>query len=192
MTQKANLMGGRELEEIRNANPSLGNLIRRVINAVNTVAQNAGIAPLGESDPPPSIGGVTVKASGGLAHVTISDTNEITKPIEYFIEHDTDPNFTNPHVKHLVASRGAFIPLPAQDDNGTAQNWYFRAYSQHPGSAPSKPVYFGGLSPSPVSVGGSTQMTPLQSTGSGTASNTGGQGGWGRGKVFTRPAQGKQ
>lgn len=187
MTQKANLMGGQELEEVRNANPALGNLLRRIVTAINNTAQNAGIAPLGQADPPPSVGAVSVKAANGVAHVTITDNNPVQKPIEYFIEHDTDPNFTNPHREHLVTSRGRFIPLPAKDDNGTAQNWYFRAYSQYPGSQPSEAVYFGGLSPTAVSVGGTTQFTPLTSQGGGTSN--GQQGGWGRGKVQEKPQE---
>ena len=183
MTIKANLIGGHELDLIRNQNPSLGSILNRIIRALERTAQNAGVSAIGEMEPPPSVGSVNVKASGGVAHVTINDGAEITKPIEYFIEHDTNPNFTNPHVQHLVASRGAFLNLPSKNDAGEAQSWYFRAYSQYPGSQPSKPVYFGGLSPTAVDTGGSTTLTPLPSTGSGTASTLGGQGAWGRGKT---------
>jgi hypothetical protein len=188
MTQRADLIGGRELVQVRNENPSLGNLIRRVIAAVERMAQNTGVSAVGQAAPPPTVGAVQVKAAGGIAHVTVSDSAQVSKPVEYFIEHDTDPNFPAPHVVHLVSSRGAFLNLPAKNDAGASQNWYFRAYSQYPGSQPSKPVYFGGLSPTAVSVGGAVQLTPLSSTGSGTASPLGGQGGWGRGKVPTRPA----
>lgn len=190
MTQRANFIAGRELEEVRQQNPGLGSLLGRLVRALNTMATSAGLSPIGKSDPPPTVGSVSVKAANGLAHVTIADDAPIQKPIEYFIEHDTSPNFPAPHVAHLVASRGAFLSLPSLTDAGAAQSWYFRAYSQYPGSHPSQPVYFGGISPTAVSVGGTVQLTPLASTGSGTASPTGGQGGWGRGKIPVRPPQG--
>lgn len=187
MTQKANLQGGRELEAVRLRDPDAGNLLRRIIEAVNRLAFNSGQSPTGENPTPPSIGAVNVKASGGVAHVTINDATETTRAREYFVEYDTNPNFPGPHVAHLGVPRGTFLTLPALNDSGAAQNWYFRAYSQEPGSLPSMPVYFGGLSPMAVSVGGSVRLTPLQSTGSGTASPLGNQGGWGRGKVPVRP-----
>jgi hypothetical protein len=186
LTQKSNLLGGRELQQVRAENPMLANLLRRVVGAINTLAENTGQSPTGQSDAPPAVGAVNVKASGGVAHVTIADDAPVSKPIEYFVEHDTNPNFTNPHVQHLVSGRGAFLPLPSKNDAGDTQHWYFRAYSQYPGSQPSAPVYFGGLSPTGVDTGGATQLTPLTSTGSGTASPTGQQGGWGRGKIQER------
>jgi hypothetical protein len=188
LTQKANLFGGKQLMLEQNENPSRGNLFRRIIAAVNQLAANTGVSAVGESSPPPTVGGVNVKAAGEMVHVTISDANQVSKPIEYFVEHSTSPNFVNPHVTHLVSSRGLFITLPSKNDAGTAQPWYFRAYSQYPGSQPSAPVYYGGLSPTAVTLSGTTHLTPLASTGSGTASPIGQQGGWGRGKTSYRPS----
>ena len=185
-----NFIGGSQLEKIRLENPSLYNFCRRVVTAINTLGQNGGISPTGASDPPPSIGAVNVKSSGETVHVTLDDPSPVSNQIEYFVEAATDANFSAPHVFHLKAGRGAFLNLPAKDDNGTAQPWHFRGYSQYPGSQPSAPVYFGGLSPQPVTLTGSTQLTPLQSTGSGTGTTLGQQGGWGRGKVPVRSTPG--
>ena len=190
MSQKSNFTGGRELEEARQQNPSLGNLLRRMVGAINNMANSAGVSATGKAAAPPNIGALNVKASGEIVHLTISDTSPIQKPIEYFIEHSTEPNFTNPYVVHLVSSRNAFLNLPSKTDGGASQKWYFRAYSQQLGSDPSTPVYYGGKTPVGITLSGSTQLTPLTSTGSGTASNTGGQGGWGRGKVQQRAQQG--
>lgn len=177
---------------MRNENPLLGNLLRRVILAINTLGQSAGHSPTGHLEAPPQIGSLTVKASGGNVHAVINDPSKITRPIEYWLEHTTDANLVNWHPAHLMGSRESFLSLPGLTDAGGAQPWFFRAYSQYPGGPPSAPVYFGGQSPSAVTVGGTVQLTPLAPTGSGTASTLGGQGGWGRGKVFERPSQGKR
>jgi hypothetical protein len=116
-------------------------------------------------------------------HVTLSDYSERSRSLHYFVEADTDPAFPNPHGFQLGASRGLFVNLPAKDDNANAQSWYFRGYSMYPGSAKrSNHVIFGGAAaPEAVSVGGTTELTPLTSTGMGTASATGQQGGQGFG-----------
>src|SRR5207253_3159090 len=120
-------------------------------------------------------------------HVTISDNNAIQRGINYFIEHDTDPNFTNPQVEDLHASRQKTLSLPAMDDDGNPQPRYVRVYSQYKGSPPSAPIYFGGNTPTPVNPGGTAKLTLLRSTGSGTAQNSGEQGASGLGKVLFRP-----
>jgi hypothetical protein len=188
MSQGSNFDGGKQLVEIQNENPSLGRLLQRTVSAINRLASNAGVSPVGQLPIPPTIGAINVKASGETVHVTVDDASEATTNREWFIEHATEPNFIAPHVVHLKSSRGAFLNLPSKTDAGTAQGWYFRGYSQDPGSPPSAPVYFGGLSPTKVTLSGSTQLTPLASTGSGTASPLGTQGGWGRGKIPVRPA----
>jgi hypothetical protein len=186
----ANLIGGRELEQARQQNPLTGRLLQRMINAIVQTATNATVSPLGALAPPPSVGALNIKSSGEIIHATISDSAPIQKGINYFVEYATEPNFLAPHVYHLNASRGHFVTLPSKTDSGAAQNWYARAYSQYPGSGPSRPVYFGGLSPTAITLTGTTQLTPLASTGSGTASPAGGQGGWGLGKIPNRPSQG--
>lgn len=194
MSEKSNLVLGREYVAMQDIHPLLGRILQRFGTAINNLSINAGISPLGETAPPPNIGGLNVKpsANGEQVHVTINDANPIDKPVEWFLEHSVnDENFTNPHVIHLVSSRGTVLNLPTfQDDAETKNKYYFRAYSQYPGSQPSKPVYYGGSSPIGVTLNGETAMTLLPSTGSGTGSSTGNQGGWGRGKVLSRPAPG--
>ena len=93
-----------------------------------------------------------------MVHVTINDASSISTSTEYFVEHDTDPNFGHPHVEHFGASRGKFFNLPANDDNGNPQPWHFRIFAE-PWFAAVFPVYFGGSSPTPVTLSGSTNMT---------------------------------
>lgn len=193
MTQKASFDGGRELTEWRNGTISpvrQATFVQKIVDAVNRTAQNIGVSPVGESAAPPKIGSVNVKTSGEMVHVTLNDAQAIQRGIQYHIEYATNQEFVGSHVAHIGDSRGAFLNLPAKDDSGNPHSWYFRGYSQYHGSQPSEPVIFGGLSPTAVALTGSTQLTPLPSTGSGTATNAGTQGGWGLGKTVIRPAPG--
>ncbi len=165
-------------------------MFEKMTAAINQGASANGVDSTGHIQPPAPPQNISVKAANGLAHVTITDSSQRSRSLNYFLEHDTNPAFPAPHVVHLVASRGAFLSLPAKDDDGNPQNWYFRAYSMNPGSTqPSEHIVFGGANaPTPVNVGGTTQLTPLTSTGSGTASTTGQQGGSGFGKPqFANP-----
>ena len=150
---------------------------------VNRIAGMVGVDSSGHTQPPDAPTAINVKAAGGIAHVTIQDNNQRSRALNYFVEHDTDPSFPAPHVAHLVASRGTFLSLPAKGDSGSAQSWYFRAYSMYPGSQQrsAHQVFGGATAPTAVDVGGTTQLTPLASQGSGTASTTGQQGGTGFG-----------
>lgn len=197
-TVNGNLSGGQELAAIIQSQsgaatgPRLGSLFKRIILSVNQTARNAGVSPTGQLAAPPPPDSVNVVAAGGFAHVQITHNAQVNKGINYFTEVDTNPNFTQPHVIDHGASRSSHpFPLPAFDSNGNAQSWHFRSYAQYPGSLPSAATTFGGSNgATPVSVGGTVNLTMLPSTGSGTASPTGGQGGHGFGIVATRPAPG--
>ena len=135
-------------------------------------------------EPPPPVSGVSVQSLGtGAVDVTITDNGQINQNVNYFVEHDDNPNFTQPRVEHLGPSR------TVQISTGN-QGRYFRAYSQYfnPPSQPSAPIVFGG-SRNPTRIfGGSGTVVALQpSTGSGTAATNGQQGGSGAGKVPVRP-----
>jgi len=186
-----------ELRTAAQKEPLYGRLalmMEQVQDAVNQQGNVLGVDSTQHNNPPPAPSAITVKAGGGIAHITINDTSPRGRALNYFIEHDVDPNFGNPQVIHPGASRTHFVTLPAKDDNGDAQPWYFRAYSMELGSQRrSDHIYFGGAAtPTPVDVGGTGQFTPLPSTGSGTASTTGQQGGQGFGTTqFVREGTGK-
>jgi hypothetical protein len=170
----------------------LGEAFRKMVDGTNLLGQNSAVDAVGTMPSPPTVQQLQVKTNGaGLVHAVITDNNPIQRNLHYFVEYDTDPNFLKPHVVHLGASRSMNpLNLPAKDDNGNPQNFYFRAYSQYPGSKPGTVVHFGGDTPTAVNPGGTQQMTLLPSTGSGTAQATGEQGGSGFGKVLFRPAMG--
>lgn len=192
MSDNGNLSGGRALTRMMQTDAITGNLFQRIITAVNNLGQNAGVSPTGQREAPTAPNSLSIKATGGYVHAQITDNNPLNKGIHYFVEADTNPSFSQPIVIPHGPSRTIHpFPLPAFDDAGNAQSWHFRSYSQYPGSLPSEKTVFGGASgATPVSVGGATNMTLLPSTGSGTASPNGTQGGSGFGKVSVRPAQG--
>jgi len=89
-------------------------------------------------------------------------------------------------------SRTGFTSLPTYlNDGNTKQTYYMRSYAQYPGSDPAKPTVLGNLGGAiQIQMTGSSATTLLSSTGSGTASPSGQQGGHGLGIVIDRPAPG--
>jgi hypothetical protein len=164
----------------------LSNALQRIEDGINNLGRQVAAEPVGLAAPPPPLEAVNVKTSGELVHVTLTHNVPIAKNVHYFLEYDTDPSFPQPHVEHLGTSRGRVLNLPTKTDGGATQNWYFRGYPQFPGSKPAAPVNFGGLAPTAVILGGTTTLSLQSSTGSGTASANGQQGGWGFGKTNTR------
>ena len=179
------------LRQVPSIGNYLGNALQLLQDGINNLGKNIAVDPSGTIPSPPTIQQLTVKTNGtGLVHGVINDSNPISKNLHYFIEYDTSPSFPQPHVIHLGASRSMSpVTLPAQDDNGNSQKFYFRAYSQYPGGHPGLAVHFGGTTPTAVDPGGTQQMTLIPSTGSGTAQNTGQEGASGFGKVLTRIGQ---
>jgi hypothetical protein len=172
----------------------LGDALQRIVKGVNLTGDHLGVDPSGVLPAPNAIQQLDVKTNGtGLVHATITDHNEISKNLHYFVEYTNEPSFLQPHVKQLGASRSMDpLQLPAMDDNGNPQSWYFRAYSQYPGGQPGPKVQHGGTTPTAINPGGTQQMTLLPSTGSGTAQNSGQEGGSGFGKIQIRPATSKK
>jgi hypothetical protein len=182
--------GSQFLKEFRSREPHLALLLEQMIDGINGTANLVGVNPNGKVAAPPPLEAIDVKANNGDVHVTLTHNAPINKNIKYFVEASTDPTFQNvdpAHVFELGSSRGLFTRLPAMDDDGNAQNWHFRAYPQYQGSDASEKTYFGTMiNPTPVDPGGTTQLTPLPSKGSGTAAPNGSQGGQGLGTDLRR------
>lgn len=188
MSVKGTLSGGRVLAKWIQENPQQGRLLQTIIDSVNTLADNTASSAVGRLPAPPPINSVSVKQSGELLHVQINHTGAIQQGIHYFTEISNNSNFTQPLVIHHGTSRTSHpIYLPTKTDSGATQQYFVRSYAQYQGSDPSKPLAYGGASPTPITMSGTTQMTLLPSTGSGTAASTGQQGGAGFGKVQRRP-----
>jgi hypothetical protein len=184
---KGTLSGGRALTKWVQDNPTQGSLLQKIITSINALADNTASSAVGRSMPPPPINALNVKVAGEFAHVTITHTGDIQQGIHYFVEAANNPQFNGAHPIHFGTSRTRDpIHLAANDDSGAPQKWYLRGYAQYPGSDPSRPVAYGGASPSPITTTGTTRLTWQNSTGSGTASNNGQQAAWGFGKVQRR------
>lgn len=165
----------------------LSNALQRIQDGVNNLGSQLAADPVGLASPPPVLQGINVKTSGEFVHVTLTHNVPISKNIHYFLEYtQNDPNFLAPHVEHLGTSRGRVLNLPTKTDGGDAISYYFRGYPQFPGSKPAAPLNYGGIIPAAVTLSGATTLTLQASTGSGTASGNGEQGGWGFGKTNTR------
>jgi hypothetical protein len=175
----------------RNSSVLLGNGLQRMQDAINNLGQQLAAEPIGSAQAPPVLESVNVKTAGEIVHVTLTHNVPINKNIHYFVEFtQNDPNFLVPLVEHLGTSRQRSLNLPTRDDGGDMVNYYFRGLCQYPGSQPSPPINYGGISPSAVTLSGSTELTLLPSPGSGTGASNGQQGGWGFGKTNTRAAIG--
>lgn len=147
--------------------PDLGSKLFEALQAIaqqaSNVEQQVNGNPAGLPQAPPSPNGVKVSGQNGHFSVAITDTNQIYRGIQYFIAHADNPNFTNPVIVPLGASRNAHLFL------GNVSR-YFMAYSSYGSSSPSEPVFHGGEGrPSVVNGGGSIGGPAfLPSQGSGT------------------------
>lgn len=169
----------------------LGQYIRRYLApSVQNTASNAAVGPSGNIPAPAPPQSISVTTAGELMQVVVNHTAPIQKGIQYLTHIATNPQFTNAIIVDHGASRTpAHINLPTKDSTGATHSYYVATIAQYPGSAPSSPTYFGGVSPAPVSMSGLTQMDIQPGTGSGTATN-GGQALVGLGKSQVRLASG--
>lgn len=153
------------------------------INQTNTLN---GTDPTQHTEPPDPPSTINVSAGSDHVHVTLTDNSKRPRATNYFVEWSAnDPSFLQPNVEHLGVSRGRVLALPAMDADSNPISYYFRGYSGTLGAkTASKNVTFGGtMTPTPVTLSGSSTLDLLPSTGSGTASTNGQQGSQGFGNA---------
>jgi hypothetical protein len=116
-----------------------------------------------QAAPPPQINALNVVASGGVAHVQITDNNEgLYRGVNYHVQYAlAGTGFKNPVTQPMGPSRDIRIPV------GT-QPLEYRAFSDYPTSAHSEPVYHGGATPIAVAATGTDQPPIPSGMGSGT------------------------
>jgi hypothetical protein len=180
---KGILTGGRVLAKWLNDNAQQGRLLQSIIDGVNTLADNTASSAVGRLAPPTPINGVAIKQSGEMLHIQISHSGAVQQGVRYFSEISTSGGSQPLVIDHGTSRTSHPISLPTLDDNGNTQQYTLHSYNQLPGSDPTPRVAYPG---NPFTMSGTTRMTLLPSTGSGTAANTGQQAGWGLGKVLRR------
>src|ERR1700753_410653 len=146
-----------QLAPIKDRDPYLYETLVKVVSAVNTTSQRAGVDPSTPSPAPTTIAALQVQAANGWFDLAISDPSDARPGLFYFAESDATPAFSAPRVYFLGASRNYYVQLGNQ-------TLYWRAYSQYVGSLPSAPVTFG--SPAAAVIGGGAAgPAPLPSSG---------------------------
>ncbi len=184
-TQAGQLDIGQFIGEIRSKDPHLATTLQTITDGINQVSKNAAVGAVGDIAAPKPPDAVTVKTSGEMMHVQISHTGPVQRNIQYFTEISSNASLAGAPivVAHGSSRTPSPIILPTYQDGGTTKHTYtVRSYAQYPGSPPSAYVYAQGT----FQMNGSTVMTLLPSTGSGTAPNTGQSAGQGLGKFQTR------
>lgn len=176
------------LDEVRNIPgrhwARISVMFEKIQDAINQIGNGVGVDATGHTPVPAAPAGINVAAGTDHLHVTINDNEARARALNYFVEWSVnDPSFSNAHVEDLGASRGRMLPLPAKDGSGNPISYYVRAYRSYRGSASAseKTIFGGNLTPAPVVLTGTSQLTPLASTGSGTAPTNGSGAGQGFG-----------
>jgi hypothetical protein len=142
--------------KLKEALQSLGDAITTHLSQTNGNAT-------GQPIPPPNISALQVTGQNGHHSIAITDNSNFYRGIQYHLEHDTSPQFTNPQPVSIGPSRNASLFL------GSGPR-YWRAASSYGLSAPSTWVYFGtAAQPKAVDAGGPIgPPAALASQGSGT------------------------
>lgn len=152
-----------QLAPLKDRDPYLYETLAKVVAAVNSTSQRAGVDPSTPTPAPSAIASIAVQAANGWFDISISDPSDARPGLFYFAESDTTPTFSAPRVYFMGASRNIYLQLGNQ-------TLYWRGYSQYVGSLPSALVTFGSPA-SGVVGGGAAGPVPLPSSGSGALPN---------------------
>lgn len=140
-------------------------LQRKVQNIEQQTNSNADGMPR----TPPAINTFAMtNGPSGEIQFSIEDNAPISRGINYSVDLDTSPNFSNPHTFHLGPARNGHINLPGQTFYGRATSWYSP-------TSPSPYVYHGGEA-TPATITGGVKGIRSASQGSGTGAKGSGGG----------------
>lgn len=135
---------------------------RNVQKQLSNVATQANTSLTGaQSSAPPQVNAVNVTASGGVAHIQITDNNPVYRGITYHVQYATDAGFSAPCNGPSGPSRDIRIPVGNQP-------LFYRVFSDYPTSPASEPVYHGGATPQAIAATGATAPPVPSGQGSGT------------------------
>lgn len=154
------------LDHVWNTSPLLAEALESLRDGIDTLGQKINMNPQGSTIAPSPPSALNIVASNGITHVTLTDRNPRTRQVHYFVEYDTNANFSNAHTISLHIGRSARIPTFF----GTTP-FYVRAYAMYPDGGRSSILYHG-TAQRPVAIldGAATAGPPLPTTpGSGTS-----------------------
>jgi hypothetical protein len=152
-----------QLAPLKQRDPYLYETLTKIVTAVNSTSQRAGVDPATPAPAPTPIASISVQASNGWFDIAITDPSDSRPGLFYFAESDVTPAFGSPRVYFMGASRNLYVQLGNQ-------TLFWRGFSQYIGSLPSTPVNFG-APPIAVVGGGASGPAPQASTGSGSLTN---------------------
>ena len=93
------------LDYIRGKDQKLADALIAIRDGINSTGQQLGVDASGELPPPHPVQQINASESGGTVYGSITDNSPVFRPINYFVEWDTNPNFPAPRIVHLGPSR---------------------------------------------------------------------------------------
>ncbi len=148
----------------------LGELLQGLQQGVGNIESQTNSNATGPPSHPPAVNALNVQGQNGHFSIAIHDTTPVYRGVQYFVDHASNPQFTDAHTIDMGTSRNHNVFL------GNVGR-YFRAYSAYPGSPPGPHVYHGSQATPKMVLGGGTvggpAFTTSQSSGTGMAGQTG-------------------
>lgn len=146
---------------IRSLDPRLFEAFMGVVGGIRNLETQGNFSGMSAPPTPPAVNGLKVTTGpGGEFQLAITDNGQVSRGINYWAEHDTSPDFSNPHIIDMGQSRNYNIHMGAQ-------SLYWRAYSSYP-SGQASPYVYHQEQGRPASVLGGVAGTRAPSQGAGT------------------------
>ena len=146
----------------------LAELLQDLGKQTSNIEQQTNSNASGQPLPPPPINNLNVTASQGHFSAEINHEGaQFYRSPNYFLVHADNPQFTNPHIVDMGASRNW---------NGFLGNTsrYFGAYASYQSSPPSPLVYHGGKATPQIVKGGGSVPGAIFGVGQGSGTGTAG------------------
>ena len=166
----ANPTPGSVMDGTEHFGAQLAEGFQSVQDELTAIKQQGNFSGSSQPAAPPPIDRFTMSnGPSGEIQFSIQHSGQISRGINYSVELDTSPHFSNPHTYELGQSRNGHVNLPGQTFYGRASAWYSAGVPT--------PYAYHGSSVSPAAITGGVIGPRSASQGSSTgAPGTGGQG----------------
>lgn len=133
------------VEDMRERDPHLYDSLKRIIDAINNLANQlgadpkpaAGVKQKGAVEPPNPPASISVSGRIGIFSIQLAPGEDNSQPINYFVQRSNTPDFASPITTQVADTLRVDLSV------GTAITQYFRAYAQYPKSEQSDYVVYG-------------------------------------------------